>query len=913
MKILLTAFLVAATLGFAQETERQYLSGHGKDDPVSWEFFCTAGQHSNVWTTIPVPSCWEVQGFGAYGYQEDPVKESGKYRHRFAVPAAWKGRVVRIVFEGVMTDTEVRINGQTAGPVHQGGFYRFNHDISRLVNYGAENLLEVTVAKRSANESINAAERTGDYWNFGGIFRPVYLEALPAGFMERTAIDARADGTFGVDVLLGGDIPAGSRVTAQIEGVGEPFAAEVAGGRAMLKTKVSGQKNWTAETPALYRVQLVLTAEGKPVHRITERFGFRTVEVRDGDGVYLNGQRIVLKGACRHSFWPESGRTLSEAINRSDIKLLQEANMNAVRMSHYPPDIDFLDLCDELGLYVLDEVAGWQKCYDTDVGKGFVEAMIQRDVNHPSILFWDNGNEGGWNTELDGEFAKWDPQQRRVLHPWEFHGGVNTKHYADYELHRTLCAGPDIYMPTEFLHGLYDGGAGAGLEDYWALTRASKTAAGGFLWAFLDEGVVRTDQAGRIDAFGNRGPDGIVGPHREKKGSFLTVREIWSPVQVSGEPPALKLANCYDFTNLAECRFAWALGTFAPGRAGHAVVAQGELSGPPVAPHGSGELKLDLPGNWRDAQVLYVTAENPQGRELWTWSWRLKRAESHGQTTDGKVEVSDGPNVTVRTGGLDFVFSRETGLLTRVGRFAFGNGPRFVAGATQQTPAGLDKKQKPKFKASLLDLSGNGKLVSFQSQMEGANAVVRAAYEGPLKEVAWTIQPGGWCQLAYTCALDRECNLAGVNFDYPEERVKSMRWLGAGPYRVWKNRIKGTTWDVWENAVNHNLPGERWDYPEFQGYFGEWQWVEFDTADGTITAVNGEGEAPYLGVYRPTEGRDPAKTQLFTPPTGLAFLDAIPPIGNKFTPPEKVGPQSQPNAAPGICRRTVRLRFVPAP
>lgn len=913
MKVFLTVSLLAASLGFAQETERQYLSGHGKNDPVPWEFWCTAGQHSNVWTTIPVPSCWEVQGFGAYGYQEDPLQETGKYRHRFAVPAAWQGRVVRIVFEGALTDTEVWINGRSAGPLHQGGFYRFQHDISGLVNYGAENLLEVTVAKRSADESINAAERTGDYWNFGGIFRPVYLEALPAGFIERTAIDAHADGSFAMDVFLGGKIPSGSRITAQIEGLGERFEAEVAGAQAVLRTKVSGQNNWTAETPNLYRVQVVLTSGGTPVHQVTERFGFRTIEVRDGDGVYLNGQRIVLKGACRHSFWPESGRTLSEQLNREDIKLLQEANMNAVRMSHYPPDVDFLDQCDELGLYVLDELAGWQKSYGTEIGRAFVEAMIKRDVNHPSILFWDNGNEGGWNTELDGEFAKWDPQQRRVLHPWELHGGVNTKHYADYELHRTLCAGPDIYLPTEFLHGLYDGGAGAGLEDYWALTRASKTAAGGFLWAFLDEGVVRTDQNGRIDAFGNRGPDGIVGPHREKKGSFFTVREIWSPVQVTGEPPALKVENRYDFTNLADCRFSWTLATFVPGRAGHAVSAQGELSGPPVAPQGSGELKLDLPGNWRDAHVLYVTAKNPAGRDLWTWSWRLKRdVDPVPAAAGGQVEISDGPDVTVRTGGVGFVFSRETGMLTRAGRFAFGNGPRFVAGATQQVPGGLDKKGKPKFKASLLDLSGNGKLVSFHSQMEGVTAMVRAAYDGPLKEAVWTIQPGGWCQLAYTCALDRECNLAGVSFDYPEERVKAMRRLGAGPYRVWKNRLKGSTWDVWENAVNHNLPGERWEYPEFQGYFGEWQWVEFETADGTITAVNEQG-SPFLGVYRPTEGRDPAKTQLFTPPTGLAFLEAIPPIGNKFTPPEKVGPQSQPNPAPGTWRRTVSLRFAEGP
>ena len=118
------------------------------------------------------------------------------------------------------------------------------------------------------------------------------------------------------------------------------------------------------------------------------------------------------KGACRHSFWPETGRTLSLANQREDVRLMKEANMNAVRMSHYPPDVEFLDLCDEAGLYVLDELGGWQQHYDTPTGRKLIAEMVPRDVNHPSILFWDNGNEGGENQENDDEFAKYDPQQR---------------------------------------------------------------------------------------------------------------------------------------------------------------------------------------------------------------------------------------------------------------------------------------------------------------------------------------------------------------------------------------------------------------------------------------------------------------------------------------------------------------------
>src|SRR6185295_1189388 len=127
-----------------------------------------------------------------------------KYKLNFEAPLKWKNRVVRLVFEGSMTDTEVWVNGKSAGPIHQGSFYRFKFDITPLLKFGDSNLLEVTVSKESSNVSVNRAERLGDYWNFGGIFRPVFLEALPPRFIDWTAIDARADGSFSVDVNLGG-------------------------------------------------------------------------------------------------------------------------------------------------------------------------------------------------------------------------------------------------------------------------------------------------------------------------------------------------------------------------------------------------------------------------------------------------------------------------------------------------------------------------------------------------------------------------------------------------------------------------------------------------------------------------------------------------------------------------------------
>ena len=191
------------------EKEIKYLSGTDNENTVTWDFFCTAGRNSGVWTKIEVPSHWEQQGFGEYDYGRDYrtygkkfrfSDETGRYKHLFNVPENWKEKEVYIVFDGSMTDTEVKINGQLAGPIHQGAFYQFRYNITDKLVEG-ENLLEVTVHKVSENRSVNSAERYADYWIFGGIFRPVYLEAFPKEFIERMAVSAEADGNFSVDVF----------------------------------------------------------------------------------------------------------------------------------------------------------------------------------------------------------------------------------------------------------------------------------------------------------------------------------------------------------------------------------------------------------------------------------------------------------------------------------------------------------------------------------------------------------------------------------------------------------------------------------------------------------------------------------------------------------------------------------------
>ncbi|MFC2138987.1 glycoside hydrolase family 2 protein, partial [Bacteroidota bacterium] len=401
----------------------QHLSGTDNIHTATWDFYCTGGRKSNYWTQIEVPSCWEQQGFGTYDYGRNYhtygkkykySDERGLYKHVFYIPKSWKDKVIYLVFEGSMTDTEVKVNGEAAGDIHQGSFYRFKYDITDKLHVGDSNLLEVTVSKMSSNKSVNYAERYADYWIFGGIFRPVYLEAFPKEHIERTAIVAEADGTFSIDVFpknlnIDGEIyaeiidPKGNLITSILKNANKTDSIIT------LKYKVKNPYLWSSETPTLYKINLYLKDGMETLYETYEKFGFRTIEIKNGDGIYINNTKVKMKGINRHVFWPETGRSVNREIDLMDVKLMKEMNMNSVRCSHYPPDKSFLEICDSLGLYVIDELAGWQNAYDTEVGEKLVKEMVIRDVNHPSIIFWSNGNEGGTNKELDDDYLKYDP------------------------------------------------------------------------------------------------------------------------------------------------------------------------------------------------------------------------------------------------------------------------------------------------------------------------------------------------------------------------------------------------------------------------------------------------------------------------------------------------------------------------
>ena len=950
------SFLLLASIAKAAETQTQYLSGLGKDDPVKWQFKCNKGQNANAWSTISVPSNWELQGFGIYTYGRVPPaggwpRVHGVYKRSFTTPRSWKEKAVFVTFEGVMTDTRVTINGQPAGPMHQGGYYSFKYDITNLLKPAGEpNEIRVDVDDDSMNDSVNHAERRGDFWNYGGIFRPVYLEAVPRTFIDHLAVNAAASGSLDVEAKLSDlrpTAPAGMTSSLEMRVLdlsGKPVgklvtADDVALGQtAHLSAKIAAPRLWTAETPNLYQLEVRLKVNGVEVHTVHQRFGFRTIEVRPGEGIFVNGNRVFLKGFARHSFWPDSGRTLSEQISRDDIDLMKEMNANAVRSSHYPPDRHFLDACDELGLYVLDELTGWQAKYDTDIGKKLVKEMVEHDVNHPSILFWDNGNEGGWNVDLDGEYAEYDPQKRIVLHPWAAYppGIADTKHYPNFDGLQQKLAQEPVLMPTEMLHGLYDGGGGAGLQDYWNAILESKAGGGGFIWAFLDEDVKRTDKGGILDSQGNYAPDGVVGPYRERESSFYSVKQLWSPIIVApndGNSHSYTVSNRYSFLNADQCTYEWQTIAFRQpedASSGSVVLGFRTDHGRPLAPGATASWDgwgPPAPGSGRngkktaDADRLII--KDRTGRIIQTYVWPVEGfdrrvAQMRHSTDQAEPATSEVNDALIATAAdLSLKISKTTGMLVSVSRqgksFSFVNGPRIVAMGPR--PESVHTQGQPPAPAA------NSKLNSFSYRKEGSDLIVSAEFEGPMKSLTYRFEPSGWLSIDYVYSMTGRQEYFGIGFDYPETNVKSMRFLGEGPAPVYQDRLAGGTLDVWNKPYNNTMvgdpdglkPGEHFDYPIFKGFYSGVRWLQLNTSEGLITArVSQYGKAPiYVQVFTPDVPPPKLLGQVAVPfpAAGVSFLHAIPAIGNKFGGPQTMGPMGQPAIAKGEYRGQISLYF----
>jgi len=446
-------------------------------------------------------------------------------------------------------------------------------------------------------------------------------------------------------------------------------------------------------------------------------------------------------------------------------------------------------------------------------------------------------------------------------------------------------------MATELLHGLYDGGLGAGLEDFWRNYETSPLLAGGFLWDFADEAVLRTDKSGTVyDSDGNHAPDGILGPHHEKEGSFYTVKEIWSPVQI--EPVTINkkwngklfLKNKFIYTNLKQCSFSWQLEKTSVSNENE-VIASGKIASPDAEPGTTVGVKIDCGEALQNADLFLFTATDPHGKELYTSSWPVKQPAEIAagiiqtlQSKESEIAVDKNKNTLIVTANsIEITFSLKDGTIKDIvnenGKISFSGGPVLV---------GVDSKITGK--EWKIDADGN--------------FVFNIFYNDYPKYITWTLQKNGLLMLEAGALQTKlkEVDFVGISFNYPEENCTSIKWMGRGPYRVWKNRMKGSNFGVWEKAYNNTITGESFNhlvYPEFKGYHGNIYWAEFRTTESPFLIIS---ETPnlFMQLFTPENQKQITRGTTVPFPDGdISFLYEIPAMGTKFKTADKLGPKSR--------------------
>ena len=561
--------------------------------------FYQDGFDVSAWGEIDVPANMEIQGYGrpyyideSWEFPADPPRVPrddnpvGSYRREFEVPAQWAGRRVFLTFDGVSSAFYVWVNGQRVG-FSKDSRTPAEFDITDAVRPG-RNHVAVEVYRYSDGYYLECQ----DMWRLSGIFRDVTLVSRAATHIRDVAVTASLDDTYrdgllsvAIDLRRQGEgAPAAYAVLAELQ---DPSGAAVWPAPRRLEVVVSGRDHrevrlretlpavarWTADTPNLYTLQLTLTGPGAEVlESMPLRIGFRRVEIAGGR-LRVNGVPIVIRGVNRHEWDPRRGWAITEDSMMADLTLLKQFNINAVRTSHYPNQARWYGLCDEFGLYVIDEanIESHGISFDADKTLGNnplwtaahldrVQRMVERDKNHPSIIGWSLGNEAGDGMNFQAAYAwikKRDPSRPVQYEPAKLapHTDIYAPMYARPYMLATYAkqnpAKPLILC--EYAHSM--GNSGGNLQEYWDVIDRYPSLQGGFIWDWLDQGLVQKDAAGverlmygadflpKGVTFDPDCQDGLLGAWREPHPQLWEVKKVYQPITVRAGDLARGILN----------------------------------------------------------------------------------------------------------------------------------------------------------------------------------------------------------------------------------------------------------------------------------------------------------------------------------------------------------------------------------
>ncbi len=536
--------------------------------------FFKANYDTAQWDQITVPGNWQTQGYGVplysnipYPFKKDPPRVMstpprnftnydqrnpiGSYRRTFEVPSDWQDRQVFLQFDGVDSAFYLWINGKQVG-YSQGSRTPALFDVTRYV-HGGENMVAVEVYRYSDGSYLEDQ----DFWRLSGIYRNVSLWSTGKqhirDFFVRTDLDKQyQDATFAVEMELANFAASSATYSVEVtllDAAGQTVARNVVSditldpsSKKQVRGTTSSLQNpakWTAETPNLYTIVLALKdATGKTLEACSHKIGFRKVEIRGGQ-LLVNGQAVYLKGVDRHEHDPVTGHTVSRESMIRDIELMKRFNINAVRTSHYPDDVVWYQLCDQYGLYVIDEanIESHGMGYGAeslakdpawlDAHMDRIQRMVERDKNHPSVIIWSMGNEAGNGANFKACY-KW-MKQRDPSRPVQYERAgrddntdIYCPMYASID-HITRYAKKSQDRPLimcEYAHAM--GNSVGNLQDYWDAIESHDHLQGGFIWDWVDQGLLAdvprgmriTDPSlpgGSADVVGKIQPTGLQG------------------------------------------------------------------------------------------------------------------------------------------------------------------------------------------------------------------------------------------------------------------------------------------------------------------------------------------------------------------------------------------------------------------
>lgn len=803
----------------------------------NWSFKQGNKQH-----TIAVPGEWTMQGF------EVGQGESVTYSKKLHIPAGWAGKRVKIRFDGVSSHAIVRINQQQVA-VHEGSFVPFEADLSAQLKPG-ENILEVEVSALTISDILACTSQYAAH-TVGGILRKVTLFALPKTNIADLKIVTDFDAQY-KNVMLKLQTKIVNEATIENNAQGnhalrytlyDKEGRQVFQKAVLLKPLSAGQElisaqefkvlkpqQWNSDVPYLYQLRTELLHGNEVVQRNLQRVGFREVVVA-GNELLVNGRPVKLRGVNRHSVHPLTGRSISKDLEYQDAKLFLEANCNFIRTSHYPPSEEFLEACDELGLFVENESSlTWINHHASPIWKTwnykdekFLPVMMnanlekmQAAMNHPSVIIWSLGNESNWSPlwqKVQDAVKAFDPSRPTAFHDQCWGGFNNLGSKADIaNYHYPGSNGPaatdTMSRPTlfgEYAHlSTYNRRellTDPGVRSAYQLPLVSmydsiyhhKGNLGGAIWSGIDDTFHLPD--GRIVGYGPWGPvDGWRRPKPEYWGmkkayAPIVLKNIGSPIIKNGNL-ILSIENRYDFIRLNQVEINCLVD-------GKKVRVTADL-----APRSQGALKIPVQGNTKE---VYLSFKDPRGFVI-----NEERIVLHEEgALPGKQALSDLPDLTIteneaayfiQNGKLTYLLNKTTGILTSLennGNKLLKQGPVFCYVPMNTEDGGKPNVAGETYQNNIYPIKNYPLYTLFVNDLlmkktdSGLVFTMNTTYTNAKGNIRYLFRKDGKVQLDYEVQMDASVKIGpyqyGMLFQLPTN-YDTLKWKRKGEFTVYDER-----------------------------------------------------------------------------------------------------------------------------